>query len=148
MQSTYAITGLVMLLGLAGCASGLPHGKQVDYDNLPGERDTASGPGLLSGDHYDKSNGGGTLLYSDKHPDKSVFGSVRNRSAQASATASTPPASTGGQATGSQQDFQDFQQFQAYKHFRQLPADSPAKQRFHDWKEWQEYKQWQKQQAQ
>ncbi len=145
MQSTYAITGLVMLLGLAGCASGMPHGKQVDYDNLPGERDTASGPGLLSGDHYDKSNGGGTLLYSDKHPDKSVFGSVRNRSAQASATTSTRPASTGGQASGSQQDFR---QFQAYKHFRQLPADSPAKQRFHDWKEWQEYKQWQKQKAQ
>ena len=140
-----------MSLGLAGCASGLPHGKQADYDNLPGENDSAQGPGLLSGHHYDKSNGGGTLLYSDDHPDKSVFGSLRDRSKQGGAAPEAAAAgSTGasGSTTRSRQDFQDFQQFQAYKHFQQLPADSPEKKRFRDWKEWQEYKQWQKQQQQ
>lgn len=146
MQSTYAIMGLVMLLGLAGCASGFPHGKQVDYDNLPGENDAANGPGLLSGDHYDKSNGGGTLLYSDKHPDKSVFGSVRKKVEQDRASQSAGVMADKGKATGSKQDFQDFQNFRAYKHFQQLPADSPEKKRFQNWKEWQDYKQWQKQQ--
>ncbi|MES1954743.1 hypothetical protein SAHY_09173 [Salinisphaera hydrothermalis EPR70] len=149
MRSTYAIIGLAMSLGLAGCASGLPHGKPVDYNNLPGENDSAQGPGLLSGDHYDKSDGGGTLLYSDNHPSKSVFGSLRDRNKPGQApteNAGQGSSQTSASAARSQQDFQNFQDFQAYKHFQQLPPDSPEKQRFKDWKEWQEYKKWKQQQ--
>ncbi|MGN8157297.1 hypothetical protein ACS8Y6_10825 [Salinisphaera sp. RV14] len=151
MQSTYAITGLVMLLGLAGCASGFPHGKQVDYDNLPGENDSAKGPGLLSGDHYDASDGGGTLLYSDKNPQKSVFGSVRSQRSNsdqgqsASNASGGSPSASGAGANGS---FSDFKQFQEYEHFKNLPANSPEKQRFQTFQQWKEYKRWERQQKQ
>lgn len=137
---------LLAALGTAGCASGLPHGQQTDYSDLPGTSDSAKGPGLLSGGHYDKSNGGGTLLYSDDHPEKSVFGSARHRSEQAAAgeNAQAPAAATPTK-TGSPSEFEDFRKFEAYKHFQQLPSDSPEKKRFKDWQEWQEYKQWQRQ---
>ncbi len=149
MQRTVIFAASLLSFGLAGCASGLPQGQQTSYSDLPGARDMAKGPGLLSGDHYDKSNGGGTLLYSDAHPGKSVFGSVHSRSERAKAAPSQDAvgsATAHGASAGSKQDFRDFRNFQAYKHFQQLPADSPEKQRFHNWQEWQEYKQWQNQQ--
>lgn len=157
MQRTYAITGLVMLMGLAGCASGFPHAKQSDYDNLPGEHNMTNSPGLLSGKHYDVSeNGGGTLLYSGSHPQKSVLGSLLHRNSGGgpgqtsghSSSTSAQSGSSGGGASASGGNFSDFKRFQEYEQFKKLPASSPEKQRFKTFQQWQEYKRWEKQQQQ
>lgn len=149
MQRFLTFVVISSLLGLAGCAAGLPQGKRADYSDLPGTRDMAKGPGLVSGDHYTSDQGGGTLLYSDDKPQKSLFGSVashrRDSSAAVGAGASSTPASLQGTATASPSgnaDYSDFQRFEAYQKFKRLPESSPQKQRFEDWKKWQQYRQW------
>lgn len=154
MQRSVIIAIVLIAAGLAGCTSGPPRAHQTDYDDLPGTRDMASGPGLLSGKHYDRSNGGGTLLYSDDKPDQSVFGSAQRADDTAAAKpARSPdrqesPAEKSAVPSGQAAEFSDFRQFQAYERFQKLPEDSAEKQRFEQWQKWQQYKRWENRQQQ
>ncbi|WP_423823960.1 hypothetical protein V5738_08325 [Salinisphaera sp. SPP-AMP-43] len=125
--------------------------QQPDYDDLPGTRDMASGPGLLSGGHYDRANGGGTLLYSDDKPDQSVFGSAQRAGDTAAPKAkrpNEPPAEKSPSPERQASEFSDFREFQAYERFQKLPEDSAEKQRFEQWQQWQQYQRWEKRQQQ
>lgn len=96
----------------------------------------SAGPGLLSGRHYDRANGGATLLYSDDHPRRAVFGSRATTAGTASGAA--PDADTEADTVRRRVDYQ------AYRHFERLPDDAPEKKRFREWQNWQQYRQWER----
>ena len=146
------------VLGLAGCLSG----QAMATGYLPGTNDSAKGPGLLSDGHYDKSNNGGTVLfstnknksafvhsgdisggsYSHKSKSSSRAGSShemndhshsKNHATEAEARTTANGASTQGQSSSS---YQRFKSFQRYQRFKNLPRNSPQRRKFRRWLKW------------
>lgn len=146
------------VIGLAGCLSG----QALASGYLPGSNDMAQGPGLLSGGHYDKSNHGGTVLFST-NKNKSAYvhsgdiksgsyshkvqsasqagsGQATNEPRHPTSHATEAAAKARGHGTNTQghssSSYQRFKSFQRYQQFKNLPRNSPQRRKFRRWLKW------------